>query len=66
MLMLLNTCRTHQCTNGFMDELFPLLRNLVFPKLNNLRKSYYERKILIHHLVGHYNKQIHVCENGCV
>jgi len=53
MLMLLNTCRTHRGTNGFMDELFLLLRNLVFPKLNNLLKSYYEGKTLIYHLVGH-------------
>jgi len=62
-LMILNTCTTHHCTNGIVNELFSLLKNLVFPAPNNLPKSHYEA--LIQNLgLGYIS--IHACQNGCV
>jgi hypothetical protein len=46
-LMILNTLATHECTNGFVDELLSLLCNSILPKPNNLPKSHYEAKNLI-------------------
>jgi hypothetical protein len=64
-LMILNTCTTHHCTDGFVNELLSLLRNSIFPKPNNLPKSHYEAKTLIQNLgLGHIS--IHACQNGCV
>lgn len=64
-LMLLNACASHKCTNVFMDELLSLLENYVLPKLNNLPKIHYEVKSLIHNLGLGY-ESIHACENECV
>jgi hypothetical protein len=59
-LMILNTCTTHHCTNGFVNELLSLLRNSVFPTPNNLPKSHYEAKTLIQNLgLGYIS--IHAC-----
>jgi hypothetical protein len=64
-LMILNTCTTHCCTNGFVNELLSLLRNSIFFKPNNLPKSHYEGKTLIQNLgLGYIS--IHACQNGCV
>jgi hypothetical protein len=49
-LMILNTCTTHHCINGFVNELLSLLINSIFPKPNNLPKSHYEAKTLIKNL----------------
>jgi hypothetical protein len=64
-LKILNTCTTHHCTNGFVNELLSLLKNLVFLTLNNLPKSHYEAKTLIQNLgLGYIS--IHACQSGCV
>jgi hypothetical protein len=49
-LMILNTCATHRCINGFIDKLLSLLQNSFLPKPNNLPKSHYEAKRLIQNL----------------
>jgi len=56
--MILNTCATHRCTNGFVDELFSLLQNSILPKPNNLPKSHYEVKCLIQNLGLRYIQSI--------
>jgi hypothetical protein len=58
-LMILNTCATHRCINGFIDKSL-----LFLPKPNNLFKLDYEAKSLIQNLGLKYDT-IHSCENGC-
>jgi hypothetical protein len=64
-LMILNTCATHRCTNGFIDKLLLVLQNSILSKPNNLFKLDYEAKSLIQNLGLRY-VTIHSCENGCV
>jgi hypothetical protein len=64
-LMILNTCATNHCTNGFEDELLSLLKTFVLPKPNNLPNFHYEAKTLIQNL-GFGYVTIHACQNGCV
>lgn len=64
-MMILNTCTTHYCTNGFVDELLSLLGNSILLKPNNLPKLHYEARNLIQNLgLGYVS--IHLCQNGCV
>jgi len=48
--MLLNTCATHQITNGFVDEMLLLHNSILGLKFNNLLGSDYEVKKLVQNL----------------
>jgi hypothetical protein len=48
--MLLNTCATHQITNGFVDEMLLLHNSILGLKFNNLLGSHYEVKKLVQNL----------------
>jgi hypothetical protein len=64
-LLLLNLCKTHQCSNLFNTKLLTILGMSILPEINTLsRLEYLASKIL--RQLGLEYESIHMCLNNCL
>ena len=64
-LLLLNLCRTHQCSNLFITELLTILGMSILPEINTLPRSEYMASKILRQLGLEY-ESIHMCPNNCL
>jgi hypothetical protein len=64
-LLLLNLCRTHGCSELMMDEMLMLLKRSVLPEMNSLPEIAYKANKYLKRLRLGFNV-IHVCPNSCM